>query len=349
MKSTVCRICFYKIEEGVSHCINDYQEKLQYVANVLLADGQPDSICNGCVNELEVSYNFKQKCEQADKLLAEEKIKIEAVIDFDETEVDTHFFDDGIDQPVEKELQGEEAEVITPPILDEEKPAVNEENKAKRQKKEKNVECEECHKRYSHFNSLNVHYRRDHGNKKSYSCERCFRKFYIKKQLEEHEPQCNKLAADPYKSISKKPDNRIVDGENYSFCCHCGKTMGARYLAKHILDIHTVKKEEAPDLTCDLCGEKYKTKNGILDHMKRRHLHSQYKCNFCQEIFSSYGIRRNHEIHFHTFKYRYECEICNHKFINYRDHRKHMVTHSGEKNYLCTLCGMRVSRKSGKF
>lgn len=338
---SVCRICFCKIEEDYLELILVYQEKLLYVAGVNLLEDQSHYICNHCVKELEISYNFKKKCEQAEKLLVEEKIKIDTEIKENVEAIPIEI--------VEEEFEEDEPDNISLSELvdpsENQDLSVAKSKKARKAARARNIECEMCDKKYLHFDSLKVHYRREHKNKKSYSCDRCQRQFFIRKQLEDHKSQCPKLANDPSKPLPINEPAKI-DGESLSFCCHCGKTMGTRYLSKHIHDIHTVRKDEIPDLICDLCGEKYKTRNGILDHMRRRHLFSEYQCHFCREIFTSYGIRRNHEIHFHTFKYKYECQICSHKFIVNRDFRKHMITHTGEKNYLCTICGKRLSRKS---
>lgn len=354
-----CRVCCLEIDESICSFqpVRDYQEKLTFVAGVILFDYQPQNICSGCIDELEVSYNFKKKCEQAETFFVQEIIKPETKLFVDETFPLEEPFVAELDDNVSEDIEDKDDIVMLdlPSPTSEPEETLDEDNKKEAKKKTvkqeetvHEVECEECFVKYLNYDSLRVHYRRKHKNKKAYSCEKCRRNFYTKVQTEEHESQCRKRVHDPSDSSSKEKPKKSIDGENWSFCPYCGKVMGSRYLTRHINDIHLAKKNAALDLICDLCGERYRTKAGMIDHMKRKHLLAEYRCNFCNEIFSSYGIKRNHEIHFHTFKYKYECNICHHKFIVNRDYKKHLITHTGEKNYLCTICGMRLSRKSGK-
>lgn len=211
--------------------------------------------------------------------------------------------------------------------------------KTSKSKKSKPVTCPYCvhSKIYKDKDNLRKHCRKVHQDQKL-KCPDCNESFYLSYQLKRH-----RRTAHEKKSYSRSKSSYDPSKQEKSICCHCGKIMAAHYMDRHINDVHLKAHVQ---YTCDLCKTIMHTKGGLISHMRRKHMDVKYECSYCKEAFPSYGIRRTHELRFHTFAYKFSCNLCGHKFISNRDLRKHRVTHTGEKNFRCEICGIQVSRKS---
>lgn len=101
--------------------------------------------------------------------------------------------------------------------------------------------------------------------------------------------------------------------ENLSFKCKvCEKQLSNAGSFKYHMQLHS---DEVPFLCCE-CGEKFKTKNAYDGHMT-------------------------------THNNTHTCEVCGKCYRQAASLRSHMLSHTGEKLFLCILCGKSMTQKSG--
>lgn len=111
--------------------------------------------------------------------------------------------------------------------------------------------------------------------------------------------------------VSRKKRKPTV--ENLSFKCKvCDKQLSNAGSFKYHMQLHS---DEVPFLCCE-CGEKFKTKNAYDGHMT-------------------------------THNNTHTCEVCGKCYRQAASLRSHMLSHTGEKLFLCILCGKSMTQKSG--
>merc|ERR1712130_716459 len=104
--------------------------------------------------------------------------------------------------------------------------------------------------------------------------------------------------------------------------CHiCGKQV--MHLDKHILSNHGEKVE------CQLCKQKFVTKNALKNHIKQIHLSETSTCHICHK---EYKDLYHHVKYFHEKIRNYECSYCEKKFQAKKLLYNHVQSiHLGEK------------------
>lgn len=101
--------------------------------------------------------------------------------------------------------------------------------------------------------------------------------------------------------------------QNISFKCKvCDKQLSNAGSFKYHMQLHS---DDVPFLCCE-CGEKFKTKNAYDGHMT-------------------------------THNNTHTCEVCGKCYRQAASLRSHMLSHTGEKLFLCILCGKSMTQKSG--
>lgn len=326
--SNRCRICLIVDATVLAQPISRIREKLLFVAGVTVHSEQPQTVCQYCVDELEGAYKFKRKCEEAEKKLLQEKVKLElALQDFANISAVENFFNEVTEHDIKLEEEDENLLNIEPVEPKESST------------KTRNIQCEICQNFYLNFSSLKSHYFKSHNNVKPYNCSQCNKQFHIKAQVEEHKRKCFK-----YRQHSK-PQPKNPEKNNFAACAICNNAYDVKYLPKHLLDVHCKQSKE---FECDLCGEKYKAKAGLVEHMKRRHMKSQFACSYCELIFPTSNKKRIHQVRYHTFEYSNRCNVCDLKFVSATEYRRHVTIHTGETNFECSVCGKKFARKQSE-
>ncbi|XP_077990896.1 zinc finger protein PLAG1-like [Glandiceps talaboti] len=131
-------------------------------------------------------------------------------------------------------------------------------------------------------------------------------------------------------------------------CTYCEKKFHRKDHLKNHLHTHDPNKIS---FNCKECGKVYNTKPGFRKHIA---LHAaaagDLTCKICNKDFESTDILLEH-IKVHSGKSngvkekKHKCEHCERRFYTRKDVRRHLVVHTGRKDFLCQVCGQRFGRK----
>ncbi|XP_044729744.1 zinc finger protein 91-like [Chrysoperla carnea] len=248
---------------------------------------------------------------------------------------------------------------------------------------ERKFECDICKTTFKTKDSVRIH-KRTHIDEKNYPCDICKKQFKTQNILHYHKKihtgelnhictYCNKGF---YKSHKLKMHLRTHTGEKPFRCDTCGKMFSQKFQLNdnnqneisqdkvsttEFISVKTeLVKESNSDLyendskdcntiqkyKCDDCGIDFRLKVELYDHQNFVHLKG-YKCMFCGKTFKrSYDLLRHSPIE-PVF-----CYTCNQDYgckNMFRDHvpfcKTHLTTHE-LKSFLCTYCGLTISKKS---
>ncbi|KAL3877740.1 hypothetical protein ACJMK2_035403 [Sinanodonta woodiana] len=248
------------------------------------------------------------------------------------------------------------------------------------------VRCNQCGKSFSDKPHLKRHLL-SHEKKyvKLHSCSVCGKSLQSKRALENHmkvhnpEYPCTFEGCD--EQFSTDYHRQVHMKSHYSkevMCTYCGKVCKSRgALNHHEKTIHTDIRPHV----CQVCGEKFKTKDVLERHARRHNDPKHYMCEICGKGFTQIstlnyhksvhsGIRRHkcslcdasfkkvislqvHKLRTNHFaegesiedlKYD-ECKVCGKKFLGTGEKgiKPHMRIHSGERPFSCTICSKSFS------
>lgn len=132
-------------------------------------------------------------------------------------------------------------------------------------------------------------------------------------------------------------------------CPYCEKMFHRKDHLKNHLHTHDPHKEA---FTCQECGKSYNTKLGFKRHLALHAANSgDLTCQVCLQPFPSTGVLLEH-LKTHagkssggTKEKKHRCEHCERRFYTRKDVRRHMVVHTGRKDFLCQYCAQRFGRK----
>uniref|UniRef100_I3MK11 Zinc finger protein PLAGL1 n=2 Tax=Ictidomys tridecemlineatus TaxID=43179 RepID=I3MK11_ICTTR len=133
-------------------------------------------------------------------------------------------------------------------------------------------------------------------------------------------------------------------------CTHCEKTFNRKDHLKNHLQTHDPNKMA---YVCEECGKKYHTMLGYKRHMA---LHSassgDLTCGVCAlELGSTEALLDHLKAHAEEKpppvpkEKKHQCDHCERCFYTRKDVRRHLVVHTGCKDFLCQFCAQRFGRK----
>ncbi|XP_050356087.1 zinc finger protein 93-like [Nymphalis io] len=132
----------------------------------------------------------------------------------------------------------------------------------------------------------------------------------------------------------------VLQQEDGTFLCDCGE----QFDDLDNYEKHQYKHNPAGDHLCNLCGKGFETAEILTGHML---LHSNpvgllVACPFCNQ-----NIKRNtltqHIKYVHNSKP--QCNVCSKTFANQNNLKRHMMIHSGIKDFECDICLKRFHQK----
>ncbi|KAI5612410.1 zinc finger protein PLAGL2 isoform X1, partial [Silurus asotus] len=198
------------------------------------------------------------------------------------------------------------------------------------EKEESGKECLVCGTLFSSQDKLQIH-TFSHTGEKPFHCSQphCHKAFSSKyklyRHMATHSPQkthqctfCEKMF---HRKDHLKNHLQTHDPNKEAFKCEeCGKHYNTKLGYKRHVAMHSAT---AGDLTCKVCLQSYESTPALLDHLKS---HSGK---------SSGGTKEK----------KHPCDHCDRRFYTRKDVRRHMVVHTGRKDFLCQYCAQRFGRK----
>ncbi|KAJ8017170.1 hypothetical protein DPEC_G00014970 [Dallia pectoralis] len=160
------------------------------------------------------------------------------------------------------------------------------------------------------------------------------------------QPHCLKAFSSKYKLFRHMATHSPQKTHQCSFC---EKMFHRKDHLKNHLQTHDPNKEA---FKCEECGKHYNTKLGYKRHMA---MHSatagDLTCKVCMQSYESTPALLEH-LKSHSGKSsggakekRHPCDHCDRRFYTRKDVRRHMVVHTGRKDFLCQYCAQRFGRK----
>ncbi|XP_061569480.1 zinc finger protein PLAG1 [Cololabis saira] len=211
-------------------------------------------------------------------------------------------------------------------------PATGRRRRATDGKPRKNFPCPECQKAFNSLEKLKVH-SFTHTGERPYRCSH---------------PDCSKAFVSKYKLLRHTATH---SPEKNHKCSYCEKMFHRKDHLKNHLQTHDPHKQA---FACRECGKSYNTKLGFKRHLA---LHAANRgdltCQVCLQPFASTAAVLEH-LKAHAGKpsgggankeKRHRCEHCERRFYTRKDVRRHLVVHTGRKDFLCQFCAQRFGRK----
>ena len=192
--------------------------------------------------------------------------------------------------------------------------------------------CPHCGAKFAAEANYHLHVF-EHTGKKPFVCDviGCERGFMSKFKLDRHSliHSCPRHHKCPYcdKSFNRKDhlkNHLITHDPNKKIwkCGICAKEYSYSFSFKIHMAFHAA--ESGVTLECAICKKTFPDKDGLLFHLKV-HTGARAAKNASEKI--------------------HQCHECGKKFYTRKDVKRHMITHTKKKDFLCQFCPQRFGRK----
>ncbi|XP_071835998.1 uncharacterized protein [Apostichopus japonicus] len=193
---------------------------------------------------------------------------------------------------------------------------------------------------------------------KNFACGQCDKVFMTAEKMKTHtylhtgerpftcsESDCGKAFISKYKLLRHMATH---SPNKMHSCTFCDKKFHRKDHLKNHLHTHDPNKVL---FRCTECGKVYNTKPGYKKHIAMHAAASgELVCKICErECENTEALLQHIKSHSGkssvTKEKKHQCEHCDRKFYTRKDVRRHMVVHTGRKDFLCQTCGQRFGRK----
>ncbi|XP_057653314.1 zinc finger protein 300-like [Diorhabda carinulata] len=136
-------------------------------------------------------------------------------------------------------------------------------------------------------------------------------------------------------------NSKKIKKEKQHQCNVCMKIFRTKPGLVHHIRIHT---GERPYI-CHLCEKRFINGGHLHTHMRTHTGEKNHICAACNKAFATAQQLTKHTIAIHTSERPYGCTYCNKRFASSSNLNTHTKIHTGEKNYHCDQCGKAFSTK----
>ncbi|XP_038218432.1 zinc finger protein 836-like [Zerene cesonia] len=131
----------------------------------------------------------------------------------------------------------------------------------------------------------------------------------------------------------------VLQQEDGTFLCDCGEQF--EDLAE--FEKHQYKHNPAGEHLCNLCGKGFETAEILTGHtLLHRSTGPVVSCPFCNQVVRRNGLTQHIK---YTHNTKPQCELCQKTFANQNNLKRHMIIHSGIKEFVCDICSKRFNQK----
>lgn len=180
----------------------------------------------------------------------------------------------------------------------------------------------------------------EHKGKRKNTCDQCgrvFRTFInLRKHMKKHVGRKSKATTEGKTTQSSAQVKRENIDDMELECKTCSKVFRHKSnYQKHLL------RHTAGDLTCKHCSKKFRLFRDLTRHEKT-HFFPSYMCNMSQ---CDYETTVSAALSIHMLKHTdkadlpFKCNECEKRFRKALDLQEHYNIHSGDKPFICQLCG----------
>lgn len=318
-------------------------------------DGLPSQVCQQCAQQVNTSYDFKQRCESTDSILRQYLIKMQpnhkaGIQDDPEASLQsiaqTNIEDEDWEplsikievkelgredclpsdgkwknaQPGPSDVMNSDDKTLSAAKIKPEHNRSNSNNQEKSKGASKKFSCRECNKVFPSRQKL-IRHLRTHANEMPFSCPECG-KFFRRSNMFAKHMQAHAAGEKPY------------------MCTECGKSFCHSHILKEHIRIHTGEKP----YSCNKCGKSFGQSGNLTNHMRSHTGEKPFLCTVCGRSFGFNSTLTKHMMT-HTGDKPYLCTACGKSFSLTCTLKKHMRIHTGEKPFSCRECGKCFNRK----
>ncbi|XP_062553331.1 zinc finger protein 429-like isoform X1 [Armigeres subalbatus] len=362
----MCRLCLDPFVESYSTIENPaMKDQLEKVFSfpIELKDGFSSSVCQSCSNSVFEFYKYSEKVRRNQEALETSKSNQELFYEGvkDDLDSETEIIEDDTQGTLmrtdldkltphrsrkvntTKKLKDAELDEFIDEVLLNRKKNADDEFISEHFK----ISCELCDIMTPTFAHLRHHFLKVHQDKKPYViC--CGKKFWSKKPILEHirlhldssaslktsEVSVAEILPKDDKMIRRRredSDDHFLS-EHFKLTCDlCGDVAPTfAHLRNHFLIAH-----QRQDVYALCCGKKWIRRNRILEHV-RYHLNSNtFRCEHCEDIFTTRATFMAHKFTKHQDQYAYKCDRCSRAYVSMSLLTAHLRRH--DKNE-CPEC-----------
>ncbi|CAK1543538.1 unnamed protein product [Leptosia nina] len=131
----------------------------------------------------------------------------------------------------------------------------------------------------------------------------------------------------------------VLQQEDGTFLCDCGE----QFEDIQEFGKHQYKHNPEGEHLCNLCGKKFETSEILTGHtLLHRSSGPLVTCPFCNQVIRRTSLSQHIK---YTHNSKPQCNMCLKTFANQNNLKRHMLIHTGTKEFECDICFKRFNQK----